>query len=81
MFLSIEDISRSIHSLNLNILDSKRIAKEQAEIAYKQKIREFHKIEIDLYQKFDNADIMTYDELAAQINAAYQKIVCEVDLK
>jgi len=70
---SLEDNSRLIHSSNLN---DRRIANEDAEILHKQNVRKFRSIEIELYQKFDNAEIMTYDELEAQINAAYQKIMC-----
>ncbi len=73
------DISRSSHSLNVNILDSQRITKEQAQILLKQKLREFLKVECLLCEKFDNAEILTKTELEAQVNKAYSKIVLEAN--
>lgn len=75
---SLDDNSRSIHSLNLSILDSQRIAREQAEILYKQNMRKFLKVENYLYSQFENLIILTNEELEAKINQAYKKIVMEV---
>ena len=72
--------SRSIHSLNLNYIDSQRIAKEQAEILYKQNFRQFLKVENILYGKYENMEILTHRELESKLDEAFTKIVLEVEI-
>ena len=75
-----EDNSRFIHSVQLSILDAKRIINEESEIDYKNNVRKFLKVENLLWEKFDKAEILTKSELEAQINQAYKKIVLGVNL-
>lgn len=75
MKLTIANNSRAEHSSILSNIDTVRISRQLEKIIFTEKIQEFHKVENILYGKYENMEIMTFEELDKQIDEAFNKIV------